>query len=93
MQVLTEQASAVDLGDRLKLQTQRTEESVEFTNSLHKWYTSRAEKVFLGLVAIDALVTALKHTDMDENLAITLQVWQVGCCFPTDIETLSYFSH
>ena len=79
VQVLTEQASAIDLGDRLKLQTQRTEESVQFSNSLHKWYTRRAEKVFLGLVALDALITALKHTNMNESLAITLQVWQVSC--------------
>ena len=68
----------MDLGDRLKLQTQRTEESMQFTTSLHKWYTSRAEKVFLGLVALDALLTALKYTNMDPELALTLRVWQVG---------------
>ena len=75
--MLTEQASATDLSDRLKLQTQQTEESVQFIKSLDKWYHRRVEKIFLGLVAADAIVTSLKHTDMDENLAIALQVWQV----------------
>ena len=57
--MLTEQASATDLSDRLKLQTQR-EESVQFTNTLDKWYHQRVEKVFLALVAIDAVITAIK---------------------------------
>lgn len=75
--MLTEQASATDLSDRLKLQTQRAEESVQFIKSLDKWYHRGAEKFFLLLVFIDAIITALKYTNMDHRLALTLQIWQV----------------
>ena len=50
---------------------------MQFAKSLDKWYYRRAERVFLLLVFIDALVTAFKHTNMNEDLALALQIWQV----------------
>ena len=57
----------------------KTQESLTaFKNKLNKYYYCIVEKAFIVLVLVDAIVTALKHTGMSQELADVLRYWQVG---------------
>ena len=52
--------------------------SSDFDRLLQRYYYSKVEKVFLVLVFVDAVIFALKHSGMSDDLALAMKIWQVS---------------
>ena len=67
--------------DNLRLQYLKNHESTStFEKMLQKYYVNVIEKIFLVLVLVDAIVTATKHTGMNDHWLNVLRYWQVSIC-------------
>ena len=65
--------------EHLRLKALKAQESSNvFTKKLNRWYFQVIEKIFLVLVLVDAVVTAIKYTDMPKELIDAQRGWQVS---------------
>lgn len=65
--------------ENLRLKALKAQESSNaFTKKLNRWYFKFIEKIFLILVLVDAVVTAIKYPEMPVGLVKAQQWWQVS---------------
>ena len=65
--------------ENLRLKALKAQESSNaFTKKLNRWYFHFIEKIFLILVLVDAVVTAIKYPEMPDGLVKAQQGWQVS---------------
>lgn len=67
--------------ESLHLQLVKDHESTSiFQKTLNKYYTNGVEQFFHILILLDAIVTATKHTGMNNTWAFILMCWQASAC-------------